>query len=54
MTNGERIITIPPADPIHAYTMAGILKYAGITAVWPFCDYRTGPTQKTCPAFSRR
>lgn len=26
MTNGERIITIPRANPINAYTMAGIVK----------------------------
>ncbi|MBD2518785.1 type II toxin-antitoxin system HicA family toxin [Nostoc sp. FACHB-973] len=31
MTNGERIITIPRANPINAYTMAGIIKYAGLT-----------------------
>lgn len=31
MTNGERIIIIPPANPINAYTMAGIIKDAGLT-----------------------
>jgi len=31
MTDGERIITIPRADPIHSYTMAGIIKSAGLT-----------------------
>lgn len=31
MTNGERIITIPRADPVDAYTMAGIIKDAGLT-----------------------
>lgn len=31
MTNGERIIIIPRADPINALTMAGIIKDAGIT-----------------------
>jgi hypothetical protein len=31
MTNGERIITIPRADPIDAFTMAGIVKDAGLT-----------------------
>lgn len=31
MTNGERIITIPRANPINAYTMAGIVKDAGLT-----------------------
>ncbi len=30
MTNGERIITIPRANPIHAFTMAGIVKDAGL------------------------
>ena len=31
MTNGERIITIPRANPVNAYTMAGIVKDAGLT-----------------------
>jgi predicted RNA binding protein YcfA (HicA-like mRNA interferase family) len=31
MTNGERTITIPRANPINAYTMAGIVKEAGLT-----------------------
>ena len=31
MTNGERIITIPRANPINAFTMAGIVKDAGLT-----------------------
>ncbi|MFE1745070.1 type II toxin-antitoxin system HicA family toxin [Coleofasciculus sp. H7-2] len=31
MTNGERIITIPRANPINAYTMAGIIRDAGLT-----------------------
>ncbi|KAB8316509.1 type II toxin-antitoxin system HicA family toxin [Tolypothrix campylonemoides VB511288] len=31
MTNGERIIVIPRANPINAYTMAGIVKDAGLT-----------------------
>jgi len=30
MTNGERIITIPRANPIDAYTMSGIIRDAGI------------------------
>jgi predicted RNA binding protein YcfA (HicA-like mRNA interferase family) len=30
MTNGERIITLPRANPIDAFTMAGIIKDAGI------------------------
>lgn len=31
MTNGERIITIPRANPINSFTMAGIVKDAGIS-----------------------
>ena len=31
MTNGNRIIIIPRANPINAYTMAGIIKDAGLT-----------------------
>ena len=31
MTNGERIITIPRANPVHAFTMAGIVKDAGLS-----------------------
>ncbi|GJQ59674.1 MAG: addiction module toxin, HicA family [Candidatus Scalindua sp. AMX11] len=31
MTNGERIITIPRANPINSYTMSGIVKDAGIS-----------------------
>lgn len=31
MTNGERIITIPRADPVDAFRMAGIVKDAGLT-----------------------
>ncbi|MDD5289368.1 MAG: type II toxin-antitoxin system HicA family toxin [Dehalococcoidales bacterium] len=31
MTNGERIITIPRANPINAYTMAGIINDAGLS-----------------------
>jgi predicted RNA binding protein YcfA (HicA-like mRNA interferase family) len=31
MTNGERTITIPRANPINAFTMAGIVKDAGLT-----------------------
>jgi len=30
MTNGERIITIPRANPVDAFTMAGIVKNAGL------------------------
>lgn len=31
MTNGERIITIPRANPVDVFTMAGIVKDAGMT-----------------------
>ncbi|MBF8277159.1 MAG: hypothetical protein HW390_2232 [Candidatus Brocadiaceae bacterium] len=31
MTNGERIITIPRANPIDDYTMSGIIRDAGIS-----------------------
>jgi len=31
MTNGERIITIPRANPIDAFTMAGIVGDAGLS-----------------------
>ena len=31
MTNGERILTIPRANPINTFTMAGIVKDAGLT-----------------------
>ena len=31
MTNGDRIIVIPRANPVNAYTMAGIIKDAGFT-----------------------
>ena len=31
MTNGQRIITIPRANPINSYTMAGIVKDAGLS-----------------------
>jgi predicted RNA binding protein YcfA (HicA-like mRNA interferase family) len=31
MTDGERIIVIPRANPINAYTMAGIVRDAGLT-----------------------
>lgn len=30
MTNGRRIITIPPVNPVDAFTMAGIVKDAGL------------------------
>lgn len=31
MTNGERIIIIPRANPINAFTMGGIIRDAGMT-----------------------
>jgi len=31
MTDGERIIIIPRANPINAFTMGGIIKDAGMT-----------------------
>ena len=31
MTNGERIIIIPRANPINAFTMGGIISDAGLT-----------------------
>jgi hypothetical protein len=31
MTDGEHIITIPRANPVHSFTMAGIIKDAGLT-----------------------
>jgi predicted RNA binding protein YcfA (HicA-like mRNA interferase family) len=31
MTDGTRILTIPRHNPINAYTMAGIVRDAGLT-----------------------
>ena len=31
MTDGHRIVTIPRHDPVNAYTMAGIVRDAGLT-----------------------
>jgi predicted RNA binding protein YcfA (HicA-like mRNA interferase family) len=31
MTNGDRIITIPRVNPVDAYTMAGIVRDAGLS-----------------------
>jgi predicted RNA binding protein YcfA (HicA-like mRNA interferase family) len=31
MTDGERIITIPKANPVNAFTMAGIVRDSGLT-----------------------
>lgn len=32
MSDGTRIVTIPRANPINAYTMGGIARDAGLTA----------------------
>jgi hypothetical protein len=31
MTDGKRILTIPRANPVNAYTMGGIVQDAGLT-----------------------
>ena len=31
MTDGNRILTIPRHDPVNAFTMAGIVRDAGLT-----------------------
>jgi predicted RNA binding protein YcfA (HicA-like mRNA interferase family) len=31
MTDGARIVTIPRHDPVNAFTMAGIVRDAGLT-----------------------
>lgn len=31
MTNGSRILTIPRNNPVNAFTMAGIVRDAGLT-----------------------
>jgi len=31
MTDGQRIITIPRANPVNAFTMGGIVRDAGLT-----------------------
>jgi predicted RNA binding protein YcfA (HicA-like mRNA interferase family) len=31
MTDGTRILTIPRANPVNAYTMGGIVRDAGLT-----------------------
>ncbi|MEM6336413.1 MAG: type II toxin-antitoxin system HicA family toxin [Bacteroidota bacterium] len=31
MSDGRRILTIPRSNPINAYTMAGIVRDAGLT-----------------------
>lgn len=31
MTDGEHILTIPRANPVHSFTMAGIVKDSGLT-----------------------
>ena len=32
MTNGPRILTIPRANPVNAFTMGGIVRDAGLSA----------------------
>lgn len=31
MSNGQRFLTVPRANPVNAYTMGGIVKDAGLT-----------------------
>ena len=31
MTDGKRILTIPRANPVNAFTMSGIVRDAGLT-----------------------
>lgn len=31
MSNGQRILTIPRHNPVNAFTMAGIVRDAGLT-----------------------
>ena len=31
MTNGQKVITIPRHDPVNAFTMAGIVRDAGLS-----------------------
>lgn len=31
MTDGTRIVTVPRHDPVNAFTMAGIVRDAGLT-----------------------
>ena len=31
MTDGQRIVTIPRANPVNAFTMGGIVRDAGLT-----------------------
>jgi predicted RNA binding protein YcfA (HicA-like mRNA interferase family) len=31
MSKGDRILTVPRANPINAYTMGGIIRDAGLT-----------------------
>ena len=31
MSNGQRILTIPRANPVNAFTMGGIVRDAGLT-----------------------
>ena len=38
MTDGERILVIPRANPVNAFTMGGIIKDAGLTNLKASCD----------------
>jgi hypothetical protein len=31
MTDGQRVLTIPRANPVNAFTMGGIVRDAGLT-----------------------
>ena len=31
MSDGQRILTIPRANPVNAYTMGGIIRHAGLS-----------------------
>ena len=33
LTNGERILTVPRANPVDAFTMGGIARDAGLTVL---------------------
>ena len=46
MTDGDRILTIPRANPINAFTMGGIARDAGLTVEDSdaFCDGPANPS----------
>jgi predicted RNA binding protein YcfA (HicA-like mRNA interferase family) len=31
LTDGERIVTVPRSDPVNSFTLAGIIKDAGLS-----------------------